>query len=321
MIKQFILSDEVTLGGRCIQRTGIISFVFPKAQTTIPTGLFYGCQQLSLIVFPSDCTKIEDWVFNNHTNAIDFYYFGKTVPSYDNVNYVKGEVLNMHCPNIDGTFMYTAKSQDKNDLAGELNFHICRYTVTNDEYTHVNIEGEIDNICWADMIYRCQATPRTTIIINTNSLTFKGNNGKKFSQLTSLFFENTGSIYFDHGSFQSTKNIKDIKMRGTGSYSFGGRVFQRSEIQNIEFGKTVTLGEGLFDTCIYLKTAKILGSVSFEQWVFNKCSNFTSLIYCGETVSPANASVIPDIFGGESHNGYPPCKMDTVIVPYDFVGT
>lgn len=54
-IKQFILSNDATLERRRFQRTGIESFAFPKAKSTIPKGLFDGCQLLSLIIFPPDC--------------------------------------------------------------------------------------------------------------------------------------------------------------------------------------------------------------------------------------------------------------------------
>lgn len=80
-IKQFNLNGNVTFGERCFRRTGITSFVFPLAMTTIPDGSFEGCTSLTLIIFPSNCNRIGNHVFQNISQNIDFNYYGTTRPT------------------------------------------------------------------------------------------------------------------------------------------------------------------------------------------------------------------------------------------------
>lgn len=51
-----------------------------------------------------------------------------------------------------------------------------------------------------------------------------------------------------------------------------------------------------------LMAVNFFGCITFGPWVFFKCSNITSLIYCRETVADTKSD--PDIFGGEPQNGY-----------------
>lgn len=84
---------------------------------------------------------IKEWIFNNHTRAID----GTTVPSYKNVE-ANGGVISMHCHNIDITFMSIEKPEERNNLAGELNFHFCSDILLLMMNKHINLGGDFVNL-------------------------------------------------------------------------------------------------------------------------------------------------------------------------------
>lgn len=315
-IKQFNLDDRITFGARCFQRTGVTSFVFPSAQKSIPEGTFDGCKSLTSIIFPSNCNSLGDWAFNSIAKIIDFYYYGTTIPAVNSESFPNKNKIKVHCSRLKLTFLAGAALQDDN-IAGELDFYFGTYLIDDGSSANIKMAGTLDHPYWLTQIYRCQPTPTTTVAIHSNSLILTEGWFNQAPKVTSLIFNNTGKIVFNAYAFTGSTTIKGIKFDGVGAYTFNIRVMQSSSVEFAEFGEHVTtIGEAMFDTCRQLKTVKIMGSVTLNQWIFNKCSSLSSFIYCGNTVSAINDN--PGLFGGDS--SIPAAPFKVVEVTSKFVG-